>query len=548
MEEEEKNYSKENDTNVIKNDEENDKVNKKESLSNNVVKKNNKKNVFIIIVILLSIIVITVAICFGLTKPSKNDNKEIITESKEISKYRLSSNSLEPFDLYFLQLENIETNKIYSPLSIKYALEMLAEGAKGNSKLQLDSIIGDYKAKKYTNSSNMSFANAMFVNNSYKDNIKSDYLNKLVQKYNAEVVYDSFKSADTINNWTSKKTLGLINKLFDDVSMYNFILINALGIDMEWNNLIQSVNGVYSVEYSHENFSTYIWPIMSESYSTVKFDNKKINAKAVEIGAVANNYDIVNEIGEDKIRKTVGEEYKKWLKEEGYSKNNQDVDKYLDEYIEEIKTNYKTVSSSTDFLFYVDDSVKAFAKDLKTYNNTTLQYIGIMPKTDSLNKYIENTNISSINDIINGLKSIKLENFENGKITHVTGYIPLFKFDYELNLMSDLNKLGVTDVFDIDKADLSNMLTDGNACIGKISHKSNIEFSNEGIKAAAVTPDGGMGSATEGFEYLYDVPVEIIDLTFDNPYMFLIRDKNSGEVWFVGTVYEPIIYNNSIEE
>ena len=43
---------------------------------------------------------------------------------------------------------------------------------------------------------------------------------------------------------------------------------------------------------------------------------------------------------------------------------------------------------------------------------------------------------------------------------------------------------------------------------------------------------------------MYDVPVEEIDLTFDKPYMFIIRDKESGEVWFAGTVYEPL----SLEE
>ena len=45
-----------------------------------------------------------------------------------------------------------------------------------------------------------------------------------------------------------------------------------------------------------------------------------------------------------------------------------------------------------------------------------------------------------------------------------------------------------------------------------------------------------------GFDYLYDVPVEKINLDFDKPYMFIIRDKNSGEVWFTGTVYKPIEY------
>ena len=46
------------------------------------------------------------------------------------------------------------------------------------------------------------------------------------------------------------------------------------------------------------------------------------------------------------------------------------------------------------------------------------------------------------------------------------------------------------------------------------------------------------------FDYLYDVPVEEIDLTFDKPYIFIIRDKDTGEVWFAGTVYNPL----SIEE
>ena len=45
-------------------------------------------------------------------------------------------------------------------------------------------------------------------------------------------------------------------------------------------------------------------------------------------------------------------------------------------------------------------------------------------------------------------------------------------------------------------------------------------------------------------EPLPDIPIEKIDLTFDKPYMFIIRDKESGEVWFAGTVYEPL----SIEE
>ena len=64
----------------------------------------------------------------------------------------MSGNSLENFDLYFLKLENEAKNKVYSPLSIKYALEMLAEGSEGNTKKQIEAVVGDYKAKSYPNS------------------------------------------------------------------------------------------------------------------------------------------------------------------------------------------------------------------------------------------------------------------------------------------------------------------------------------------------------------------------------------------------------------
>lgn len=185
--------------------------------------------------------------------------------------------------------------------------------------------------------------------------------------------------------------------------------------------------------------------------------------------------------------------------------------------------------------------MKAFAKDLKEYDGTTLQYIGIMLKEVRLDRYIEDTDANQVNDIIGKLKEIKSENFKDGIVTKITGYIPLFQFDYELKLKEDLQSLGITDVFDLNKANLLNMILDHSVAIDAARHKADIEFSKEGIKAAAATMMGGLGTASYGFEYRYEVPVEIIDLTFDRPYFFLIRDKETGEVWFIGTVYEPLL-------
>ncbi len=502
-------------------------------------KKSSKKGLAGFLVF-LGIVSIGAGVWFAYNGKEAKPSTTTTTPKAVTSPYRMSGNGLEKFDLYFLQLENNKKNMIYSPLSIKYAMEMLAEGAAGDTKTQLDNIIGDYKANKYTNSKNMSFANAMFIKDTYKTKIKADYTQKLSTKYNAEVVFDSFKNAKTINKWVSDKTLKLIGNAFDDetVKQHNFLLVNALGIDMEWKKMIQpdnTSNSWFRVNYEHEKYSQFIDIIMGdEDYNSIKFNNKSMNAKTVEIGASINKYDIVKTLGEDKIRSEVTAAYEKWKKE-----GNEDKDFNIDTYVKELNSNYKKIDASTDFTFYDDTNVKAFAKDLKEYNGTTLQYVSIMPKTGTLEDYIKNIDATKLNTIISGLKEVKLENFKEGVVTQITGQIPLFKFDYSLDLMNDLKKLDIKDVFDQTKANLSGISTD-NVYIDVVSHKANIEFSNHGIKACALTDGGGLGDESYGFQYDFDVPVETIDLTFNNPYLFLIRDKKTGEVWFTGTVYTPV--------
>lgn len=481
-------------------------------------------------------------------KDKNNNGSTIENDVKEVkTAYQLSGNGLEDFDLAFLRLENAEKNKLYSPLSIKYTLAMLSEGADGVTKKQIDSVIGKYHSNKYTNSQNMSFANGMFVRDTYKDSIVNGYTDNLVNKYNAEVVYDSFINVSNINKWVSDRTFNLIDNMFDSsVLDSNFILVNALAIDMNWVNLIQSTGRPWGVSYQHEDYAASVESIQEDIYPTLEFNDKdgnKIKAKSVKIGASINNYDIVKTLGEDNIRKEISDKYQAWLDEGnscGVDESAKDVNAFVDEYISELKTGYGQYSSSTDFMLYNDNDVKAFAKDLKTYNGVTLQYIGIMPKNTSLKNYVDGLKSTDVTRIISSLKTIEPSNFEQGKITKIVGNIPLFKFDYELKLKEDLETIGIKDVFDADKADLSKM-TSQKAYIGAAVHKADIEFSNEGIKAAAATGAAGYGAASCGFEYLYPVPVEVIDLNFDNPYLFLIRDKDTGEVWFAGTVYSPIV-------
>lgn len=527
---------------------------------------NNSKNSVVLMfgvlggLVFMILIIASIFFLIPFLNGTSSSTKKGTDAQKVYSTYRMSSNSLENFDLAFLKMENNGKNRVYSPLSIKYALAMLSEGSKGTTKNQITAIIGDYKSHKYSNSDHMSFANAMYIRNTFNEAINEKYKSNLKEKYNAEVLLDDFTSAANMNKWVSDKTFNMINNLLDDdaVKQEDFELINALAIDMNWNNQIQCASGRdipcirYDVNYRHEKienqdyeYNDHVMEINSDrDYHSLKFNGKE-NIKSVEVKAAFNRYDVVTLIGKDKIKEEVGKAYKEWLATDEAKNTSEeyfprDVDTYLEKYIKELGQNYGRENYSTDFMIYTDDNVKAFAKDLETYDNTTLQYIGIMPKKVELNKYIDDLSAEDVNNIINGLKDMKGENFTDGVLTLVYGYIPLFDYEDSLDLEKDLKKLGVKDVFDVNKADLSGMLSkNNNEYISSASHKAKIEFSNDGIRAAAATQLGGAGATGAGFNYLYEVPVEKIDITFDKPYMYLIRDKSTGEVWFAGSVYEP---------
>ncbi len=517
-----------------------------------------KKNIVIPVIIILAVLCCAGLLGFKYFESRKKPVDKEVSIPKINGSFRMSGNGLENFDLAFLQLEDKKENVVYSPLSIKYALHMLSEGANGETKTQIDDIIGDYKSHKYENNEHMAFANALFVKDTYQKYVNNDFVNNLKSKYNADVLYDSFKSPSAINSWVSKNTLGQINNFADSVDGADYMLINALGIDMEWIHLIQPAyfekemidyqerygnSGFdYSVNYDNEKYSQYIPAIMENHYTGLRFNQNDL-VKSLIFGATINKYDIINDLGEDNIRKNITKLYDEWKKDVpcgGDPSVYENTDEFVNEYIEALGKNYKQYSSSTDFSLYDDDEVKVFAKDLKTYNNTTLQYVGIMPKKAGLADYIKNTNSEKISNLISNLKTIDLANFEDGVITNIIGAIPLFNYNYTLSLDEDLNKLGITNVFDSEKADLSKLSTEKS--IIKTSHKADIEFSNEGIKASAATSATGYGGADCSFEYLYKVPVKNIDLTFDKPYIYLIRDKKTNEVWFVGKVYEPTKY------
>jgi len=110
------------------------------------------------------------------------------------------------FDFSFLKIENNKKNMLYSPLSIKYALKMLQEGASNNTLAEINKVLGDSSISKYTNIDEvLSLANGLFIRDSFYDYVYEEFINTLKEKYEAEVKLDPFEDAKNANQWIEEK-------------------------------------------------------------------------------------------------------------------------------------------------------------------------------------------------------------------------------------------------------------------------------------------------------------------------------------------------------
>ena len=106
--------------------------------------------------------------------------------------------------------------------------------------------------------------------------------------------------------------------------------------------------------------------------------------------------------------------------------------------------------------------------------------------------------------------------------------MPRFSFDARLSLGDTLAEMGMPDAFGGD-ADFSGMTGNRDLFIGAIEHKAFVSVDEVGTEAAAAT-------AVVMLESERPSPVEVV---IDDPFIFVIRDTETGTILFVGRVADP---------
>ncbi len=110
---------------------------------------------------------------------------------------------------------------------------------------------------------------------------------------------------------------------------------------------------------------------------------------------------------------------------------------------------------------------------------------------------------------------------------HIALALPKFTFNTGPDMGSTLKTLGMTDAFDPSKADFSGIDGSRDLAIDAVVQKAFISVSEKGTEAAAAT---GVIIKTTIF------PGSALPLTVANPFIFLIRDRQTGLILFMGKV------------
>jgi serine protease inhibitor len=116
--------------------------------------------------------------------------------------------------------------------------------------------------------------------------------------------------------------------------------------------------------------------------------------------------------------------------------------------------------------------------------------------------------------------------------------LPKFGIDTRADLVQPLATLGMPRAFDADLADFTGMTTQDRLYIGKVIHQANIDVDEQGTTAAAAT---AIGMDTGGCTGPNPKTTKV--LRFDKPFMYLIRDVQTGAILFMGRVMDPSTRN-----
>ncbi|MCH8033742.1 MAG: serpin family protein [Bacteroidetes bacterium] len=162
---------------------------------------------------------------------------------------------------------------------------------------------------------------------------------------------------------------------------------------------------------------------------------------------------------------------------------------------------------------------------LLPYNTENFSMLVLLPREiDGLTDLEINIDDINIDDLLTNIIIRKI---------HLS--LPQFKFQFSLNnLKVILSDLGMSTAFNRDYANFKKIYDEEykNLYVEDVKHKAFIEVNEEGTEAAAVT-------AIIGGIVTISVKKPPLNVKIDHPFLFIIIEKNTKSILFIGRVLNP---------
>ena len=152
------------------------------------------------------------------------------------------------------------------------------------------------------------------------------------------------------------------------------------------------------------------------------------------------------------------------------------------------------------------------------YDGREISMVILLPDSDQFEAFEKAIDYQRIKGIIEDLE---------GREVRLT--MPKFEFDSDFSLNKILTEMGMPVAFSSD-ADFSGMTGNKDLFISDVIHKAFVSVDEAGTEAAA---------ATAVIMKLTAMPETPIEVTLDRPFIFLIRDIETGAILFIGRVMNP---------
>jgi serpin B len=165
-----------------------------------------------------------------------------------------------------------------------------------------------------------------------------------------------------------------------------------------------------------------------------------------------------------------------------------------------------------------------YASGGETFDAVELPYAGqdvtmvvLLPKkVDGLAQLEKELTAEQLSDVLERL---------SGTQVHLT--LPKFKLIWSSELTNTLSTMGLRKVFVPGEADLSGFTGKPDLFLQAVVHQACVEVNEEGTTAAATAASGSEESE------------ESVTFQADHPFLFLIRDRRSGSILFLGRLNDP---------